>query len=72
MNWIIGRGDDYGFAILRDKAGPFSSRAAALDHLIVHLEADRRQLAAAVARAKRTRRRISTADQKPAAHVKPS
>jgi hypothetical protein len=57
MSWIIGRGDGYAFALLRDAAGPFATPSAALDHLLVHLEADRRVLNAAIAKAKRMRRR---------------
>ncbi len=71
MSWIIGRGDGYAFAILRDKAGPFTTRATALDHLLVHLEADRRELNAAIAEAKRMRRGAARADVPPVATAGP-
>ncbi len=63
MRWIIGRGDGYAFTILSDPAGPFTTRAEALAHLLAHLEADRRELHVALYRARRMLRRAKATAQ---------
>ena len=57
MSWIIAFGDGYSFSVQRDPAGPFPTAGAALDRVLEHLLADRRELGAAIARARRLKRR---------------
>ncbi|MFC5342910.1 hypothetical protein ACETK8_20070 (plasmid) [Brevundimonas staleyi] len=56
MSWIIARGDGYAFEVRPDPTGPFARRVEALEDLLGHLLADRRELNAAIARARRMRR----------------
>lgn len=60
MSWVITRGDGYAVGVQRDPDGPFASKLEALDRLLEHLEADRRALNLAIAKAKRQRRRALT------------
>lgn len=58
MSWIIAEGlVGFEFEIHRDPIGSFPSKAAACDHLIEGLERQRRDLARAIRKAKRMRRR---------------